>query len=525
MKLSDYESLLSNLRASKNSSALTKDESTEILRVLYKLASTSYNENDSEKALKYYADALALGEKAHLNDTLEIACVNNSLGSAYLKQDELDDALKHLQKASEIFKKHGENPEIKSQVVENTYLQAMVYDRKNQYAKAVELYEKALKDSTGLDKKDAARTLVIVYDRLGNIQRIEKKPEKAEDSWKKGLEVALENFGKDSREAKMFYEDLAWLYFSQQGKFKEAIEYAEKALTASVKQYGAEGLGTIKNLYHLGTMHSEDGDPKKGFEYFDRMSGVLDKDTTDQHEMRGHYYMIVSRSYFGSGNQQKAKEAFEKAVKAAAKGFGEESVKVGEYYDSWGLLLKDNILTVPESKKAFTKALDIFKKIDAKDQNRLVHLYSALGEIAYYDDQFDEALDMFNECLKISQQGNNEDMEEVYSYLGNIYLQKGNADQSVENHKKAIDICLNRDKTYPDLDFHYRNLGEAYDKKGDFANAKETYQKALEFAAEKYGNDDETTQRDLELVVGALQKMNKSQEIDSLRKKYQNKSA
>jgi len=254
------------------------------------------------------------------------------------------------------------------------------------------------------------------------------------------------------------------------------------------------------------------------------MSAVLDKDTTDQHEMRGHYYMIVSRSYFTSGSRQKAKEAFEKAVKAASQGFGEESVKVGEYYDSWGLLLKDNILTVPESKKAFTKALNIFKKLDLKEKDRLVHLYSALGEIAYYDDQFDEALDMFKECLKITQ-GNSEDMEEVYSYLGNIYMQKGNADQSVENHKKAIEICLNRDKTHPDLDFHYRNLGEAYDKKGDFANAKETYQKALEFAAEKYGNEDETTQRDLELVVNELQKMNKTQEIETLRKKYQTKSA
>ena len=521
MKLSDYEHILNNLRSSKASSNnLTREESTEILRVLYKLASTSFNQNDSQKALKYYAEALALGEKANLNDTLEIACVNNSLGNAYLRQNELDDALKHLQKASEIFKKHADNPEVKSQIVENTYLQAMVYDRKNQSGKAVELYQKALKETHALEKNEAASALVIVYDRLGALEF-----DKAPDYWKKGLEVALANFGKESIEAKIFYENLAWVYF-EEGKFKEALEYAENALAASVKSYGVEGLGTIKNLYYLGEMYSRQGDYTKGLEYYDKILGVLDKDLSDQYDKKGGSYMMVSRSYFAIDNKQKAQEAFEKAVKNAIKGFGEESLREGEYYDSWGLLLKNNILTVPESKKALTKALDIFKK-DGKDKARLSHIYSQLGEIAYYDDQFDEALEMFKECLKIAgdEKGNSDMLEEVYSYIGNINLQKGNTEESVANHKKAIEICKKRDTMHPDLDFHYRNLGEAYDKKGDFGKAKETYQLALEFAAEKYGNDDETTQRDLQLVVNELIKMNKPDEIDSLQKKYQSKTA
>ena len=518
MKLSDYENLLNNLRTSKNSqNNLTVEESTELLRVLYKLASTSFNQHDSQKALKYYAEALAIGEKANLNDTLEIACVNNSLGNAYLRQNELDDALKYLQKASEIFKKHADNPEVKSQIVENTYLQAMAYDKKKQYAQAVELYQQALKDSHALEKNEAAKALVIVYDRLGNLEF-----DKGPDYWKKGLEVALANFGKESIEAGIFYENLAWVYFHE-GKFNEAVEYAENSLTASTKNYGIESFGTIRDLYCLGEMHSRQGDSAKGLEYYDKLLGVLDKDLSDQYDKKGHWYMIVSRSYFSSDNKQKAQEAFEKAVKVAIKGFGEGSLKEGEYYDNWGRLLKDNILTVPESKKALTKALSIFKK-DGKDKVRLSRIYSDLGEIAYYDDQFDEALESFKECLKISE-NNTDVLEEVYSYIGNINLQKGNLEESVENHKKAIEICKKRDYSHPELDFHYRNLGEAYDKKGDFGKAKEAYQSALELAAKKYGNEDETTQRDLELVVNELRKMNKLDEISSLQKKYQSKTA
>ena len=94
---------------------------------------------------------------------------------------------------------------------------------------------------------------------------------------------------------------------------------------------------------------------------------------------------MVSRCYFHSDNKQKAQEAFEKAVKTVIKGFGEGSLREGEYYDSWGRLLKDNILTVPESKKALTKALNIFKK-DGKEKGQCCSFQELFCEKSYTTD-------------------------------------------------------------------------------------------------------------------------------------------
>ena len=522
LKVSDYERMLNDLRSSKNMSSLSKEEASMALRLLYKLATSSQRELDLQKSQKYYAEALALSEKANIADTIELGCINNSLGNVYLRQDDLDEAKKYLDKASQIFQKSQTNPEVKSQIVQNIYMSAMLYDRKEQYDKALELYEQALKLTNDLPKEDAAPSLVTIYDNIGYIYENKGNSQKAIESWRKGLDSSINNYGKDSMEAKMFYENLAWAYFDQ-SNLKEAIEHAEKALSISVKHHGAEGSGTASSLFLLGDIYSRQGDYKKALEQYEKASKVIENDPQKSADQRAHSYMTIARTYLAQDERKKASESFSKAVQALSGNTEDQNIRLAEYYYSWGDLLSDNILTVNEAKNALTKALDLLKKLGSKDKSRLIEIYSHLGEIEYHDDKFDEALKLFQECLDLVKDDPEKEraLEEVHSFVGDIYLKRNNYKESAGHHKKAADICSAREPEHPDLDFHYRNLGEAYEKGGELEQARGVYQKALDFAEKRYGKTDETTQRNLGLVLDILGKLNKSKEAEELKKKYQ----
>jgi len=521
LKVSDYEKILTELRSSKSLSSLPKEEASMAVRLLYKLATASQKEQDLQKSLKYYAEALALSEKVGIVDTAELGCINNSLGSVYLRQDDLEEAQKYLDKASQIFQKQQTNSEMKSQVVQNTFMRGMLFDRKEQFDKALELYEQALKLANELSKNDAAPSFVTIYDNIGYIYEKKGNLQKAVEHWKQGLETAVGNYGKDSMEAKIFYENLAWAYFDM-NNLKEAIEYAENALKISIKHHGAESSGITSCLFLLGDIYSKQGDLKKALEQYEKCSKIFEKDPQQTIDQRAHNYMLIARNYLAQSDQKKASEAFAKAVQTLSGGNEQQSIKLAEYYYSWGDQLINNILTVNEAKEAFSKALEILKKYGSKDKSRLSDIYSHLGEIEYYDDKYDEALKLFQECINFAKDDKEkqQSLEEVYSFIGDIYSKKNNYAESATYHKKAIDICCGREKEHPDLDFHYRNLGETYEKAGELEKARDIYQKVLDFAEKKYGKEDETTQRNLQLVVDVLGKLNKSKEAEELKKKY-----
>ncbi len=470
---------------------------------------------DISKSLKYYAEALALSEKTGTTDTLEIGLIYNNLGEISLSQKELAEAEKYLGNASKILEKHKDNIKVLPSIVQNLVLRALVYDQENKNEKALEHYEQAIKQAESLSKEDSARALMNIYDNLGYLHQKTGKSLQAIKAWVSGLDSATKIHGADSMEARIFYENLAWQYLGE-GKHKDALVSAENSLKASRKHEKPNSPELANDLFLLGDIYTSHGNPNKGLEYYQQALKIVEQHPEELKSQLAHGYMKVARGYLGNEELGKANEAFQKAIGVVK----DDTNQLTEYYYSWAGLLNKNILHIGEAKKVYYKALEILEKEGGKKKERMAEIYSQLGEIAFYDDQFDEALKLFGKCLELVDHNHKEVFEGAESFLGRIFLHKGQFNESVKHFEKAIEICVGRDQLHADIDYHYRNLGEAYERGGNLEKAKEVYKKVLDIDTKKYGTEDETTQRTLKLLINVLEKLKQAKEIEELTLRY-----
>jgi tetratricopeptide (TPR) repeat protein len=92
------------------------------------------------------------------------------------------------------------------------------------------------------------------------------------------------------------------------------------------------------------------------------------------------------------------------------------------------------------------------------------------GIDAYKAGEYDAAIDELEQA--VDAEVSEYELEEIYTILGNAYLETGRFDEAVAAHKKAIEVN-------PEFHKAWVNLGIAYRHIGDLEKAEECYTEAL----------------------------------------------
>jgi tetratricopeptide (TPR) repeat protein len=159
------------------------------------------------------------------------------------------------------------------------------------------------------------------------------------------------------------------------------------------------------------------------------------------------------------------------------------------------------------------------QKVELEEKSSIV----LFGVLLWRDmNQLDKAERYFNNLLK-TLPDNHEDIDSVYNNLGNIYREKGNLKDSLENYKCAYEIRLerlpiNHIRTAGSIN----NIGTVYADKGDYEQALQFYHQAEEMEQILHPGDHQ--QKSITLMnIGLVHKKKKSYVIamDYFMKSYE----
>ncbi|CAF0746414.1 unnamed protein product [Rotaria sordida] len=105
--------------------------------------------------------------------------------------------------------------------------------------------------------------------------------------------------------------------------------------------------------------------------------------------------------------------------------------------------------------------------------------------------KFNEAENYYRKFLNQQQQYDYQSQAQCYHLLGNITLDKGNYDLSLEYYLKSLEIKMKKlESNARSLAYSHNNIAIIHWKKGNKKQAIESYNKALKIWIEFYGEDD-----------------------------------
>ncbi|CAF2634960.1 unnamed protein product [Rotaria sp. Silwood2] len=115
----------------------------------------------------------------------------------------------------------------------------------------------------------------------------------------------------------------------------------------------------------------------------------------------------------------------------------------------------------------------------------------SFGRVLRQMGKFNEAEKYYRKFLNQQQQHDYQSQAQCYHLLGNIALDKGNYDLSLEYHLKSLEIKMEQlESNDPSLAYSYNSIGIIHWKKGNKEQAIESYNKALQIWVKLYGEDD-----------------------------------
>ncbi len=222
-----------------------------------------YGQTDSDKALTYYEQALAIYEKLHRSDHPKIAIAKTNIGLMYLKNKLYGDAINNFESAQSIWHKiypDGHPNEALALVnLGRTYSvmkndkTALVY-----YEKALDIYKKSL----GQKHPDIS----AVYNQIGNIKLSENKFAEALVDFQEALCANSPSFNEKNRtknpRVSYFYNGTVLLYSLQsKAQALEALHYG-KTLKLQDLTLALETLQSCDTLIDNIRHHSENENDK-----------------------------------------------------------------------------------------------------------------------------------------------------------------------------------------------------------------------------------------------------------------------
>lgn len=460
----------------KNSKAMT----------LQTLARISFNSGDTEKALQYYYQVLAMVEGKDDKDSKHrIVDSLGSIAQIHQYRYEWDKALENYNRSLQIDESLENDLIYKVRKLLTLNSIGLVYNRIGEKKKALEFFEKALNAIRLIPERDdfAKNFEAVILNNIGLIYHFFGEPKKALENYEESLAI------QEKINDLYFIDSLALTYgnlaevYSFLGENKKSLELIQKSLELyrqtpqKVKDLARNRSIEATVLNNLGLIYKMTGDFRKAFEYYNQSLNIaIDKKREDTESSALNNIALIYQAY---GEPQKALENFNKALAIERKlrdGPSESLLlnNIGQLYSDLGEERKNIEYT--------TQALQIAEKTGNKSfiatcLNNLGRAYNVLSE-------HEKALNYFERALKIHEETGNKSGKAIsFNNFAILYSNIGERGKAIDFFEKALTIIREIGDKATEATV-YGNIAVDYLELGEYENALEYREKSLKISRE-----------------------------------------
>ncbi len=350
-----------------------------------------------------------------------------------------------------------------------------VYSKMGNYQKALEIYKRVNELSTAIgNKHKQAQSLFNIGYTLFELGEYQV----AIENYTKSYEVYLEIDDQDN--AGLCQSNIGQALWNL-GKFEDAINAHNKAIEYRKK---TGNLADQAFSYSkIGSLFSKQGNPGKAMEYFTK-AVELYQSQGDEKGM-AEVYDNIGAMYKQLKDFEKTFDYFNKSL--AIKEKAKDKYAIAENYFEQGLAYM-TFNDVANATITLKKSLDL--NLLVNDKLDAIYCMINLGQLQYgYRNNFDTALVIFNDALKLAKQiSNNSPIAYCFKQIGMLYSETGESALSIKYLDSALAIYeLMQEKA--EIGNVLINLGSASISGGEFEKALNYYMKAEKVAKEMNNNN------------------------------------
>jgi tetratricopeptide (TPR) repeat protein/CHAT domain-containing protein len=321
------------------------------------------------------------------------------------------------------------------------------------------------------------------------------------------LGKGLQAFARDD-DPGLLNQQVLQLY--QEGKYQEAIPFAEKLLAIRKRTLGCEDPSTAQSLNNLAALYLGTGDYSKAEPLFQQALQIRKKLLGQQHPDTATTLNNLAFLYLKMGAYAKAEPLFQQALQIEKKVLGLNNPDTAATLQNLAFLYHE-MGDYGKAEPLYQQALQIKKKVLGKQHPDTATTLDSLAALYYDMGAYAKAEPLYQQALQIRKKALGADHPDTAQSLNNLaalyvaLVDYGKAEpllvQALQISQKALG------SEHPDTARSLNNLAALYKDMGAYAKAEPLYQKALQISKKVLGPEHPYTAATIDNLAGLYKDM------------------
>lgn len=314
---------------------------------------------------------------------------------------------------------------------------------------------------------------------------------RAEELFRKGLQICENAFGWNHPNTAAVYNNLAYVYFKQ-GKYEKAEKLYQRGLQINKWAFGEEHPDVATNYDNLANVYSERGEYEKAEVLYKSGLKIREKVLGERHPDTAISHNNLAVLFDRQGRYIEAERMYRKSLQISELVLGEDHLDVAVCCNNLAGVHKKKG-EYEEAERLYEKSLKLRERILGKEHPDTAICYCNLAGVCAAKGKYMEAEMLYKKSLQIWERtlgGAHPFIATCYNELAWVYRAQENYAEAKRLYEKSLQLSEEiLGKKHPDVAVDYNNLAKLCEMQGKYMEAEELYKKGIQIWREAFGEE------------------------------------